>query len=127
MTASRSIKIILGISIAVTLFHLCILFKIIPYDIAWGGRLTNDSEMYVFESISLLVNFIFIVVLLIRGKFIKQLLPAKAVHVILWVFLVLFALNTVGNIFAETNFEKGFTFVTLALVVLLWVILKKNK
>ena len=127
MKASLSIKIILGISIAVTLFHLCILFKIIPYDIAWGGRLTNDSEMYVFESISLVVNFIFAFVLLIKGKFIKQWLPAKAVNLILWVFLVLFALNTVGNIFAETNFEKGFTFVTLALVVLLWVILKKNK
>lgn len=126
MTASRSIKIILGISIAVTLFHLCILFKIIPYDIAWGGRLTNDREMYVFESISLAVNFIFILVLLIKGKYIKQVLPAKAVNVILFVFLVLFALNTVGNIFAETNFEKGFTIVTLALVVLLWVILKKK-
>ena len=127
MKASLSIKIVLGISIAVTLFHFGILLKLIPYDIAWGGRLTNDNEMYVFESISLVVNFIFAFVLLIKGKFIKQVLPAKAVQLILWVFLVLFALNTVGNIFAETNFKKGFTFVTLALVVLLWVILKKNK
>ncbi len=126
MKASRSIKIILGIITVVTLFHLCILFKIIPYDIAWGGRLTNDSEMYVFESISLVVNFIFALVLLIKGKFIKQLLSAKAVNVILWVFLVLFALNAVGNIFAETNFEKGFTVITLSLVLMLWVILKKK-
>jgi hypothetical protein len=40
---------------------------------------------------------------------------------------VLFALNTIGNIFAKTNFEKGFTVVTLATTVLLWIILKKPK
>ena len=127
MTAKLSIKIILGIIIAVTVFHLCILFKLIPYDIAWGGRLTNDQEIYVFETVSLVINFIFALVLLIKGKFIKQLLPEKVVNVMLWIFLVLFALNTIGNIFAKTNFEKGFTVVTLATTVLLWIILKKPK
>ena len=127
MTAKLSIKIILGIIIAVTVFHLSILFKLIPYDIAWGGRLTNDQEMYVFETVSLVINFIFALVLLIKGKFIKQLLPEKVVNVMLWIFLVLFALNTIGNIFAKTNFEKGFTVVTLATAVLLWIILKKPK
>lgn len=127
MTAKLSIKIILGIIIAVTVFHLCILFKLIPYDIAWGGRLTNDQEMYVFESISIVINLFFGLVLLIKGNFIKQLRPIKVVNVILWIFLVIFALNTVGNLLAKTNFEKFFSIVTLALAFLLWVILKKPK
>lgn len=127
MTAKLSIKIILCIIIAVTVFHICILFKLIPYDIAWGGRLTNDQEMYVFESISIVINLFLGLVLLIKGNFIKQLLPIKAVNAILWVFLVIFALNTVGNLLAKTNFEKLFSIITLALSLLLWVILKKPK
>jgi hypothetical protein len=56
MNFKISIKIFLIILFSVILFHICIIFKIIPYNIAWGGRLTNDNEMYVFECISILIN-----------------------------------------------------------------------
>ena len=36
-------------------------------------------------------------------------------------------LNTIGNLFAKTTFEKGFTILTLVNSILLWVILKNNK
>jgi len=52
----------LGLLIAVLLFHLSIILKIIPYEITWGGRLKNDSEMYVFETISIVINlFLFLI------------------------------------------------------------------
>jgi hypothetical protein len=35
---------------------------------------------------------------------------------------VLFTLNTIGNLFAETNFEKYFTLLTLLSSVLIWLI-----
>jgi hypothetical protein len=108
-------------------FHLFILLKVIPYDISWGGRLTNDTEMYVFESISILVNLFLFSLLLIKGNYLKEIIPERIVNVLLWIFLVLFALNTVGNIFAETNFEKGFTVLTLSFSVLIWIILRKGK
>ena len=60
MNINTSIKIFLGLLFSVILFHICIIIKIIPYNIAWGGRLTNDNEMYVFESISILINVFFI-------------------------------------------------------------------
>jgi hypothetical protein len=50
----------------------------------------------------------------------------KIVNITLWTFLILFSLNTVGNIFAETNFEKFFTLVTLAFAILIWITLKKD-
>jgi hypothetical protein len=42
-----------GLLVILILFHLSIIAKIIPYNITWGGRLTNDTEMYVFETISI--------------------------------------------------------------------------
>ncbi|MEE9362214.1 MAG: hypothetical protein V3U92_06420 [Cellulophaga sp.] len=113
----------LSIVIAITVFHLSILLKNIPYEITWGGRLKNDSEMYIFESISIGINLILGLVLLIKGAYIKQIIPLKIVNIILWVFVILFGLNTIGNIFAETNFEKTFSVLTLILTILIWIIL----
>lgn len=116
----------LWLLVAVILFHLCILLKIVPYDITWGGRLKNDAEMYVFESISIAINLLLIGILIIKGNYVKALIPIKLVNGILWGFLVLFGLNTIGNIIAKTNFEKSFALLTLAFTILLWVILKKK-
>ncbi len=112
---------------ALTLFHILILLKVIPYDITWGGRLNNDSEMYAFESASLLINLLLGLVLLIKGKLIKPIFSIRIANVILWLFFILFGLNTVGNLLAKTNFEKFFTIPTLLAGVLIWVILRSKK
>lgn len=124
MSSRTAIKIILSIVVAVIIFHLCILFKIIPYEIAWGGRLKNDSEMYVFEVISIAINLFLCLILLIKGEYIKEIISLKIVTIILWLFLVLFGLNTIGNLFAETSIEKSLSLLTLALSILIWVVLK---
>lgn len=112
---------------AVTLFHVSILLKITPYEITWGGRLKTDSEMYVFETVSIIVNFILGLALLINGEFIQPIIPRKIARITLWVFIGIFALNTVGNILAETNFEKFFTVITFLSCILLWIILRARK
>lgn len=127
MNPNIAIKIMLYLLVAVTLFHLCIVLKIIPYEITWGGRLKNHSEMYVFESISIIVNLFLFSILLVKGKYLREFVPMKIVNLTLWVFLVLFGLNTVGNILAKTNFERFFTLLTLASTILIWIILRKDK
>lgn len=127
MNKQSAIKIMLGVLSGLLIFHFCILLKIIPYDITWGGRLTNDSEMYVFETFSILLNLVLYLALLIKGKFVKQLFSDKVINIILWVFIVFFGLNTIGNLVAETLFEKFFSIITLLFVFLLWVIVKKSK
>lgn len=102
MPKNVAIKIFLGLQFAIILFHLCIITKMIPYNITWGGRLTNDTEMYVFETISILVNVFLSWILLMKGDFVAYKFPNQVVNVILWVFFALFMLNTVGNIFAKT-------------------------
>lgn len=124
MKPQTSIKVLLGLLTAVVLFHLSIVFKITPYEITWGGRLQNDSEMYVFELISIGINLFLAWVLLMKGGFIKPFFSTKAIRVILLVFLVLFLLNTVGNIFAKTDFEKSFSLLTLAFAILILIVLR---
>ena len=124
---NNSIKIFLGLLTAVILFHICIIAKIIPYDITWGGRLKNDTEMYVFETISIFINVFLFWILLMEGNFIKFKFSSKTIHIILWVFFGLFVLNTIGNIFAKTNFEKFFAVLTGLFAILIWNIKQRVK
>ncbi|MFO0361850.1 MAG: hypothetical protein ACK500_08470 [Flavobacteriales bacterium] len=122
-----SIKTFLGLLLAVILFHICIILKIIPYDIAWGGRLTNDAEMYVFETISILINIFLSIILLMKDNIIEYKFSDKVINVILWAFFAIFVLNTIGNIFAKTTFEKLFAILTGLSAILIWnIVMKKN-
>lgn len=113
--------------VVVILFHLCIMLKIVPYEISWGGRLKNETEMYVFETISIIINLLLFSILLIKGKYLGRFISMKIVNAALWVFLVVFGLNTIGNILAKTYFEKFFALLTLFFSILIWIILRKDK
>jgi len=86
-------------------FHLFVLSGVVPYSIVWGGRLESTIQIYLFETISLAVTLAVIILAGIKGKFIKPYLPSKVVNFLLWVLAVLFAFNTIGNLFAESNLE----------------------
>lgn len=127
MSPRTAIKIMLWLLLAVLLFHLSIVLGIVPYEITWGGRLKNDAEMYVFETISIVINFFMGLILLIKGKYLKEVISLKIVNIFLWIFFGLYALNTIGNLLAQTNFEKFFAILTLAFSFLIWIILTKDK
>lgn len=127
MRFNNTIKIFLGLLFLIILFHLCIIIKIVPYDITWGGRLTNDTEMYVFEAISILINVFLSWVLLMKGNLVKYKFPNQVVNGILWIFFAIFILNTIGNIFAKTFFEKFFAILTGLFAILIWNMIKEKK
>ncbi len=118
-------QILVAISLVAIVFHLLIMVKVIPYTITWGGKLKTDSEMYVFESVSILINLFFIYLVLQRVGIVPTVFGIKVVTVLLWIFFGLFALNTVGNIFAVTTLERWFTLLTLANAFLIWKINRK--
>ena len=122
----KAIKILLGLLSIVILLHIFILIKIIPYAIAWGGQLQNDEQMYMFETTSIFINLFLIFILLMKGRYIRLQFKEKTINILLWIFFMLFLLNTVGNLFAQTNFEKLFSILTLTLVILIWVILRSG-
>lgn len=124
MTTPKKIYIntLLLISALVAVFHALILLRVIPFEITWGGKLKTVEEMYVFETLSILINSFFVFILLQKGEYIRYVMGRKTVNIILWIFFWVFALNTIGNLFAETNFEKYFTLLTLLSSVLIWLI-----
>lgn len=121
------IKVCLVLVAAALVLHICIIIKFIPYELTWGGRLKNDSEMYVFETLSILINVFFAWVLMMKGNYTSFKFSDKSIRIILWVFFVLFLLNTIGNVFAKTNFEKSLAAYTLLLAILLFQILRNKK
>jgi len=89
----------------VIVYHFLILAGIIPYQYVWGGRLENKEQMWAFESVSILINLLIILIVAIKGNYIKSFVSGGVITVLLWVFVVLFALNTVGNLFSLNSLE----------------------
>lgn len=107
----------------VLIFQFLLLLGIIPYEYTWGGKLKSIEEMYVFVSISILLNLIFLLTILQTANLISWNIPKTAIKISLWFMVAIFALNTIGNLFAETNLEKFIaTPITLLLSVLCYKI-----
>ena len=90
---------------SVFIFHFLVMLKIIPYTIVWAGKIENDTQMYQFESVSILINVILFSAILIKGQIVPWNVNPKIIQVILYIFVVIFALNTIGNLFAKMNLE----------------------
>ena len=123
-----ALKLMIGLLSLVLIFHLCVLFEIISYQIVWAGNLNSKEEMYVFEAVSILINFFLIIVLGIKFKNIKKSETNRIVNIIIWLFVFLFALNTLGNHFAENLIEQILgTLLKFISATLCCIIVKKNK
>lgn len=90
----------------VIIFHLLVLVQVIPYKIVWGGRLENDTQMIRFESVSIALNMIMLVVVAIYSGYLKWELHRRWLQLGCWVMVVLFSFNTVGNLFAIIDWER---------------------
>lgn len=100
-----ALNIMLALLSIVMIFHLSVLTQLIPYTIVWAGKLNNLQEMRVFESVSLLLGTFNIAVFLMKGNYIRHKISMKFINGIIWFFVLLFSFNTVGNLFAKSDFE----------------------
>ena len=122
-----ALKLMIGLLSLVLIFHLCVLFEIISYKIVWAGKLNSKEEMYVFEAVSILINFFLIIVLCVKFQNIKKSETNRIINIIIWLFVFLFALNTLGNLFAENLIEQILgTLLTFISATLCWIIVKKK-
>jgi hypothetical protein len=105
ISQQQALKAMLILLLAVLLFHLSVLFQLIPYTIVWAGKLNSVQEMRTFESVSLLLCMFNILIFMLKGNYISHKIPMKFINGIIWFFVLLFSFNTVGNLFAKSNFE----------------------
>ncbi len=105
---------------AALLFQLVVLAGFIPTEMVWGGKLENDEERTVMSLVAIALLLLMIAVVLIRmGRI------GRSIHGVgkwgMWAIVVLFALNTVGNLAAEDLRETLiFTPVTLVAALVAW-------
>jgi hypothetical protein len=103
---------------AIVFFHFLVLFQVIPFKIVWGGRLENDTQMIRFESISITLNLLMVGLVAIHAGYLKCSLNKRWIQVGLWAMVILFLVNTLGNMFAINDWERWiFTPLTFLLAV----------
>lgn len=124
MFAWLSVELATGIAVALMgvfgVFHVLVVLGIVSADIVWGGRLDSRSKVLRAEAVSLVVMAGAIAVVLLNAGSIAAGLRAPWLTVAVWTLVAVFALNTVGNLFARTRLERfAFTPVTLAMTALL--------
>lgn len=103
--ALNSMIILLG---AVVHFHLLVAVQVIPYTIVWAGKLNTIEEMSTMETVSIGINTFMILVLLLKANYINNSIRPWVINALIWIFVVVFAVNTIGNLFAKTAFELYF-------------------
>ena len=95
-------------------FHLFVMGGIVPTSIVWGGRIHDRDQMLTMETFSLFTNSLFLFIVLLKAGIIKIGVPNFVIQIGLWVMCAMFLLNTVGNLYSQSSFEKAiFTPLTL--------------
>lgn len=100
-----AINILLVISALVLVFHLLVITGLIPPSIVWGGKLESRQQLLQMEIVSLAVNLLLMLVIASKAGYVRGLLHPRLVGLLLWLFVTLFSLNTLGNLLAETTME----------------------
>ena len=127
MTKKIALIVALYILGMVLIFHFLIFTEQIPYDKVWAGKVNSVEEMKSFEILAILINTFILIVFFMKFKLLQKEKENKTIDLLIWIFAVFFALNTIGNLFSKsmTEFIVG-TFLTLTLSVLSIVIAKKK-
>jgi hypothetical protein len=109
---------LLSILSMVIVFHVLVLTGVIPFQMVWGGRLSERQEMFVFEAISILLNALMLLAVGLHTGLFRLSVNRKITTVALWLMVILFLVNTVGNLFSNNRTEMIITPLTLILGLL---------
>ena len=127
MNKKNSLITIFFILGMILIIHFLIFIELIPYDKVWAGKLNSVEEMKSFEAFSILLNIFILTILITKYKLLEKQKRNKTIDILIWVFAVFFALNTLGNLFAKSKVELILgTFLTLTLSILSVIIVKKE-
>ncbi|KKI89098.1 hypothetical protein WQ54_28150 [Bacillus sp. SA1-12] len=105
ISISLASKLIISINSLALLMHVLILLKIMPYHFVWGGQLKSESDVIVFESISIIVLTLFISIIAVKAGYVFKGKFKRTVNVFTWVLFGLMVLNTIGNIVSSSGLE----------------------
>jgi hypothetical protein len=127
LTHKKAATVALSFLAMLILYHLLILTSIISYENVWAGKLKTLQQMYQFEGISIVMTILISWFIAMRSEILKPLIPQRFISVLMWLLVVIFTLNTLGNLQATSQFEKFvFTPITILLTLLSILLALKN-
>ena len=92
---------------ALAVFHLLVLFNIVPANIVWGGQIGNSAaNLLPLEIIALIVTGIFVIIVVIKMGYLKVGKFRRAAGIGVWIMFAYLLLNTVGNLASGASFEN---------------------
>lgn len=122
ITTTVAGNILLMLFSALVIFHILVLFNLLPSDMVWGGQVGHTTDrLRTLESISLAFTILFGMVVAARVGYIKVGRFTPVVNILLWFIFAYLLLNTFGNLVSRSLTEKViFTPITIiaALLVL---------
>ncbi|TXI83980.1 MAG: hypothetical protein E6Q38_02590 [Crocinitomicaceae bacterium] len=114
-----ALRMLIVLFCGVLIFHVFVIVGFIPFSIIWGGKMKTHDDMLVMEGISIGINLLFLGIVFLRFSQRNNASLVNKLRIAFWLFFVLFSLNTLGNLFAETLTETLiFTPLTILLAVL---------
>lgn len=120
-------RALLILTTLVLLFHVCVLFGLVPNEWVWAGKATEKSTLLLLETVSIVMNLVLMLAVASKLKLVAGGMNKKLQTILLWIFVFVFALNTIGNLFAETKVERTFSGLTLLYVILLARFIRAGK
>ena len=111
--------IIISINTMALIMHVLILLNVFPYDFVWGGRVKSESDLIIFESVSIVVQTLFISIIAIKAGYIFRGKFKRTVNVGTWVLFGIMVLNTIGNLLSNSGLETLVMTPVTALLALL--------
>lgn len=114
-----AVYIAVSLNLLIVVFHSLVLAQVIPFNIVWGGKFQNFNEVKTFEIISILAILVITTFIFIKAYGVYSKITTVMVNAVIWLFVVLFSLNTIGNLLAEKSTETIiFTPITLVFAIL---------
>jgi hypothetical protein len=113
--------IAIGLLALLAIVHVLVLSHVIPYEMVWAGRISNESSLIAYETIALVVTLIFLGIVIMRSGYVIADKFKKVSAIGIWVVFAYFVLNAVGNFtsgVSAENFLFGPLTVVLALLSL---------
>ncbi len=98
-------------------FHVFVLSGIIPYDMVWGGKLSEPLKMMRYEGFSTITTLFLLSILLIESGILKIRLSDSLLKILLWFMALIFTLNTFANVYSINVIERSFAPVTIVLAL----------
>jgi len=121
---SRIIALLAALLTGLGIYHILILAGLLPSQYVWLGRIQTPEELLLHEGVSLGVIALALAALTLE----RFRIYTPVSRLLLYLFALLFAANTVANLFAPTWTERIlFTAVTSILTLLTYRLIQLNK